>query len=447
MANEMMKKLILTIALSLMIILSTPVTSMVKRSIVFNINQTALTPSTNQVTFVYFNGGAPVYTKAQLNTFLNDILEPFSVKEITDIDTYDRLENATVLMLLGQTDLSSVNMDVLNQFLIEGGSLLIALPPDNFSVFDTILELFALKPLGPALDNSSYYENETNIIVNDSYMINNHPVISSVFGNVSKVLVPNGVGVVSEKKEPLINATFESYSLIWGLNSTFIDENNNEKLDENEVYGSNVSLVHVVETWYGGRVVIFSSIEMIIDETLLNPKFDNLMLCKALAYWLGYQIGYISIRDILANPTFLDVTRDKLEINVTVIITDENNATLSQIQVNACLVRLNEIVTSSIATGSGPDYEARLNVSGIKPGVAYIYVMAYKKYYGYFWAKGPRITLYKPPVTIVGVDPLILVFGALVPLVSIIALSIYVFPEYREKRKKLREIEEKVKKK
>lgn len=444
----MIKKLILVTVLLLVIISSNPVISIgIKQDSFFNLNQTALTPSTNQVTFVYFNGGAPVYTKAQLDMFLNDILEPFLVREVSDIDTYDKLENATVLMLLGQTDLSSLEMNVLNQFLIEGGSLLIALPPDNFSAFNEILKLFALKPLGPVLDNSSYYENMTDIIVNDSYMINDHPVINSVFGNISRVLVPRGAGILIEKKKPLINATFESYSLIWGLNSTFIDENGNGELDENEIHGSNISLVRVIETWYGGRIVILSSIEMIIDNVLLRTEFDNLIFCKALVYWLGYQIGYISIRDISANPTFIDITKDKLEINVTFTITDENNATLKHIQVNACLVRLNEIIVSSAAIGSGPKYEAKLNVSGIKPGLVYLYVMAYKKYYGYFWAKGPKITLYKPPVTITSVDALILVFGALVPLVLVIALSVYVFPEYRDKKRKLREIEDKIKKK
>ncbi len=445
----MKKRLILAIVFSLMIISSMPGISAIEKSNARDFSYSALTPPTNQVVFVYFNGGAPVYTKAQLKTFLDNVLEPFTVKEITSIDTYDKLENATVLLLLGQTDLSSINMHVLTQFLREGGSLLIALPPDNFSTFDSVLDLFALKTLGKALDNSSYYENKTNIIVNDSYMIKEHPLIRSVLGNVSKVVIPDGIGLAKSEKEPRINATFESYSLMWGLNTTFIDENGNGKWDKNELSGSNISLIHIVETWYGGRIVILSSIEMITDNFLLNPEFDNLILCKALAYWLGNQIGYISIRDITANPTFLDITRDKLEINVTARVTNENNETLSQIQVNACLVRLNEIVVSAgaISIDDEPVYKARLNVSNVKPGVAYIYVMVYKKYYGYFWARGPEITLYKPPVNIISNNTLALILGGLIPLITVVALAIYILPEYMKKRRELKEIEEKVKKK
>ncbi len=446
MANAMKWRIYLAIIFSLMIISSLPISSSTRAFYTKAIDKTGLTPPTNSVIFLYYNGGSPVYTKAQLGTFFNDVLGAFAIKEITSLDTYKELENASVLMLLGQTDLSSIKMDVLEQFIVEGGSLLIALPPDNFSAFDSVLELFSLRTYGKILDNSSYYNNQTNVVVNDSFMIREHPSIRSIFGNVSEIVIPNGAGIERLDSPPLINATFEDYSLVWGLNSTFVDKNDNGVQDEDEPYGENISLIHVVETWFGGKIVVLPSIEMIIDDYILDPQFDNLILSRALTYWFGNQIGFISIRNIVATPTFLDITHEKLEINVSAIVTDENNNTLSQVQVNACLVRLGRVISQAEANrlNNKPIYLAILNVSKVKPGAAYIYVMAYKKYFGYFWVRGPRITLYKPPVTIGDIHPLVLVFGAIVPILSAVILSVYLFPEYRNKRKRLREIEGKI---
>ncbi|RLE75780.1 MAG: hypothetical protein DRZ80_02190, partial [Thermoprotei archaeon] len=203
-----------------------------------------ITPPTNKVKFVYFLGGAPIYSIEDLNIFINDVLAPFDVEPITDLTTYEPLENATVLMLLGQRNFHFFDLNVLIQFLHDGGSLLIALPDENFTAFNDILELFSLKPIAPLLDNKSHYEEIENVIINSSYCKPDHPIFKCILGNVSTLLIPKGIGLEKLNQTPLINTTLVDYTLVWGTNTTFADKNNNGKLDRDEPVGQNLSVIH-----------------------------------------------------------------------------------------------------------------------------------------------------------------------------------------------------------
>ena len=407
-----------------------------------------ITPPTNKVKFVYFLGGAPIYSIEDLNIFINDVLAPFDVEPITDLTTYEPLENATVLMLLGQRNFHFFDLNVLIQFLHDGGSLLIALPDENFTAFNDILELFSLKPIAPLLDNKSHYEEIENVIINSSYCKPDHPIIKSIFGNVSTLLIPKGIGLEKLNQTPLINTTLVDYTLVWGTNTTFADKNNNGKLDRDEPVGQNLSVIHIIELWYGGKIVILPSVHMIADAYLSLTQFDNIVFIKSLAYWLGNQIAYISIRKIDVKPTFINIYKDPLQINVSFIVTNEKNETINDVKTYVFLVRLRRILVNVSAENVDDtcQYHATLNVSGIKAGIAYVYILAYKEYYGYRWAGQIQVTLFKPPVRITGPDVVLLTFGMIVPLVALVGLIIYAYPEYRKRKSEMKEIEEKIKK-
>ena len=442
-----MKKLVLFNVLILLMILMQPIK--VKPSYYTadsKIMVKSLTPSINTVKFIYYTGDSSVVNDANLSTFLNDILDPFSVEEISSLNTYSDLENASVLMLLGLTSMDSIDMTLLVRFLRDGGSLLLAFPEEDYSVYNRILDLFSLKTSYPILDNSSYENVKEIVIINSTYMTSNHPIFNSVFGSVEKIIIPHGIGIEPTGDKANINATFTQYSLVWGTSTTFIDKNDNKNLDEDEKKGVNVSVIHILELWYGGKIVILPSVYMMTDEYLSMTKFNNYVFLKALTYWLGDQIGYISIRDITVSTTNINLHTGPFELNVSFRITDENNNSLSDLKVDVYLTRLSQIIKNAtqITKINDIDFRAVLNAYGLKAGVAIVYVMAYKPHYGYHWAGGIEIILFKPPVIPAEPDILMILFGIVIPAVIGFSLVIYLLPEYRSNRQKIREIEEKV---
>ena len=401
-------------------------------------------PPINKVKIVYVSGGNPVLEKANLSTFLNEILEPFDLEETLKITTYEPLENATVLLLLGLRSFGDVKIEVITQFLLDGGSLLIALPDENYTMYNDLLKLFSLKVLGPIYDNETFYKETENVVVNSSYLLNEHPLARSLFGNVSKLVIPKGIGLEKINATPLINATFTEYSLAWGTNTTFIDKNKNEKYDKDEPRGKNVSLITVIELWYGGKIVILPSVYMLSNTFLMLLQYDDYIFIKALMYWLGNQIAYISIRNIKVEPTIVDLNSNP-RINVTFMVTDENNNTIPRLDVYVFLVRLGSILINASAqrVDNTTLYKATLDVTGLRWGTVIVYIMAYKKYYGYHWAGNIKVILYKQPVKKKAPDIILLTLGIIVPTIISLILIIYVFPEYRQRTRKLKEIEKK----
>ncbi len=407
-------------------------------------------PPANLVKFVYIYGGSPQLEKSNMSIFIEDIIsKTFKLEEVERLDSYEPLENATVLLLLGHQDFKDIDLGVIREFLMDGGSLLIALPEENYTLYNDILKLFSYEILGPVIDNTSYFEENTTIVVNSSQILIDHPIAHSMFGNVSKLVIPKAFAIRKTDEPALINATFVDYIFAWGSNTSFADENNNGKYDPDEAIGRNVSLIICIELWYGGKIVILPSVSMLADDYLSLPQFDNLFLAYSLTYWLGNQINYISIRDVNVEPQRVNLDEPNPHINVSCVITDENGEIIPYLNVTVFVTRLRIILKSQPAEriANSSVYKAQINVSSMKKGIVIILIMAYKKYYGYHWAGGVEVQLFKQPVKLSRPDPILLTFGLILPIsISILAI-IYVYPEYREKKAKLRELEEKIKKK
>ena len=382
-------------------------------------------------------------------SMLISIMKNFELRNVTSISDMAKLEGADVLVLLGPKTLSDINLEVLEQFIREGGSILFLMPEDFDGIKD-LLEFLGIDVLGRLYDNESYYIYNSSILVNSSTMVTKHPLVNSSFGIAESIVIPKALGLnITESKSPIIRDVKKFvYKAIWAPTSTFADLNGNNKFDEDEPKGENITLVIGMELWWGSKIIIFPSAAIFTDQTLANTtKFDNLELLINTIYWLGGKINKLNINveklgDITMNSSV------KWNLNVTFNITDENDE-LIDATAYGIISLLDTIVGNFTAEYNNElkTYTIVFNVSVLNKSAIYnLYIFAYKKFYGFIWVKIGRILYSKLKQESKIESILFIIIGVLVPgIISILGL-VRVFGKYKKAKEIISRTEDKIRK-
>ncbi len=413
-----------------------------------NYNPEISTAQTKESVFVLLETSTEYSIKGNYSTLIS-IMNKFELRNITSILDMKSLEGADVLVLLGPKTLSDINIEVLEQFIREGGSVLFLIPED-FEEIKELLEFFGIDVLGKSYDNKSYYIYNSSILANSSQMIVEHPIIKSSFGIVESVVIPKALGLnITEPKSPIIKDVKKFvYKIIWAPNSTFADLNGNGKFDEDEPRGENITFAIGMELWWGSKIVIFPSAAIFTDETLANTtKFDNLELLINTIYWLGGKINKLNINvkelgDIEMNSSV------KWNLDVTFNLTNENDE-LIDANVYGIISLLDNIIGNFSAEYDNESkmYTVVFNVSVLNKSAIYnLYLLAYKKFYGFTWVKIGRILYSELKQESKKENILFVILGVLIPgIVSIFGL-VRVFERYKRAREIVRKTEDKIRK-
>ncbi|MHA1615856.1 MAG: hypothetical protein ACTSX9_00870 [Candidatus Njordarchaeales archaeon] len=402
--------------------------------------------SQEPIIFVYYSRENEL-SKGDLTLFFQKINSSgFELKETTSLEDYGTLEGADVILILGSKNLNFIKKDILLRFLVEGGSLIIALPTESISLYnDLVLEYFSYKIGGTIKDNTSYYEKISTVIVDNSTILSNHPLTK----NLSKIIVPEGLGLVYENSTNVFPLPYHAYTIIWGSNTTYIDKNNNDKKDPEEPSGNNVTCCLVIELYSGGKIVILPSVKMLSDEHLSNPRFGNKFLAYRIIDWLGGRYATIYIKDLKVSTTYIDLDNPNSRVNVSFEVVDEKNRPVENLTALVCLVRLGHVLKNFTAIRiNETNYYVEISFENltISRGIIYLMVLVYKQFYGYYWSEAVRLYLYKSPLPVTGADQILLVLGFIIPVILGIVLLVATYPEYRRNRGRLKKAYKKISK-
>ncbi|MHA1609916.1 MAG: hypothetical protein ACTSUJ_07970 [Candidatus Njordarchaeales archaeon] len=426
---------VLVFMLALSILAYTPVQSQKKHTFINSVKTSV---------FVLYTRDLDI-PRANLSLFLQKINESgYELREANRIFDYSPLERVDALLILGSKNLDFLDQELIVQFLKEGGSLLIAFPTSNASEYNNfILKYFPYRLKGIIKDNSSYYTNFSEVIINNTAFLRDSPLIR----NLTKLIIPNGWGLIRENITANFTLPYNAYALIWGLNSTFIDENNNDYLDKGEISGQNVTCILIIELYSGGKIIILPSVKMLSNEILSNPLFHNKILAFRIIDWLGGRYASIRIKNIQLSTNYVRLDQKNKSITVTFIVVDENDEPVENISSWVCITRLGIIVANVTPEQiNQTSYRAIIDFSNIRvsQGIVYLIILVYKQYYGYYWSSPVAIHIYKSPIPTQGVDYVLLLLGFVVPIFIGLALVATAYPEYRRKKKKLKEIYQKI---
>ncbi|MHA1664684.1 MAG: hypothetical protein ACTSVW_02495 [Candidatus Njordarchaeales archaeon] len=404
-------------------------------------------PPASSISFGIYTGGSPTFSKTQLSLFINIITERFTrVTELTSITQYVQIADLDVLILIGQTYVNNDTWKLIETFLLEGGSVILGIPFENISTYGYFLDLFGLDVIGPILDNSSNFGNDSQILLVQNTWIKNHPIFA--YYDFRKISIPNSGAFVKSERNATISVKFVDYSLIWGLNSTFVDENNNQTRDPNELYGRNVSLCHLIELWTGGKVFLLGSDLAFTNQYLSNSEFDNILLFRGLINWIGKQTAYINIGDLKATPSTVYINIQPAVLNVSFVADVSDDSVLNETIFTVVLARGSIIILKENASRVNDTnaYFLQIDVSNLSKGLTNVYVVAYKKYFGFFWSD-QEVTVILIPKNVESVYSFIVsIIGLGIPGLLLIGLIVALFPYYKKNKELISKTVEKIKK-
>lgn len=428
-----------------------------------------------------YTGGKPELTLDSYSDLLMKIDGlGLSTKNISKL-SFAELKNTSLLLLLGQCEFSSTDLETLAQYvMLCGGSILYLVPTTVTSGSKDFLELFGIQPLGRARDNISCYENKSEAIILsktwdeksrlmqdiDSIVIANASALNLTnnFKILARFNLTNTMNISNNKSLPLVYLS----PLMWGENTTMAEYKKGYYL-----YGSNVTLSVSIKLWSGSRVLIISSPHVFADKYLRLPGFDNekflenaiLWLIKSLenikvtmlsrfpqdgVLYMSNKIGYIStvfrvtIRD-------LDFERqDRAWSTNETLISKLGIGMIAGIEYLGILTNVFE-PTITEETYNATNKEAQVvvnataNVSYKHSIVVYMRLVVFSEQYGFFWSEQIRFNILVPRVLLGKLHPVV-VITAVTLLLSVI-FAILLYPSARKYKRSIKEIEEKIRQK
>lgn len=323
------------------------------------------------------------------------------VRQVDSLTRYENLEGASALLLIGvkkfSEDLEAV-VRTIKRFVEEGGSLLIAGHFSAPKALRNVTDVFGLGFSDAIIKSNDtrlcYRSDPSNVILSGAgFCYSRHPVLSGI----DQLVLFKSLAVTEERP---LNITFANitiparrYPLIWGLNVTYLDKNKNNKFDEGEPSGRNVTLCYAVEMWTGARVLVFGSAEFFTNTSLTLAK--NSILALNMIRWLTHLQWTVRFEGPIVEPTVAYIGRDK-SINVRVNITLPRDVSIENVSVNACVVLLKRVIRSvQMKRVSERTYVASIDLSGLKRAQYVVRVLVYIRYlgYGWFWSPPARFTL------------------------------------------------------
>ncbi|MEX0568956.1 MAG: hypothetical protein Q6363_007340, partial [Candidatus Njordarchaeota archaeon] len=262
---------------------------------------------------------------------------------------------------------------------------------------------------------------------------------------------------ISINNETNISTVFVD-RILWGNNSTMAEYQKGKYL-----FGENVSLCYVQEYWFGSRIIVFSSSLMFADEYIVAEEYDNMMLFENIMKWLGDQINYIGIDNMIVQPdieTFDINIYDSLTVYFNVIATNIENESgfddaiiLSGFEslgrfINVEPANLTNVSFDATQKIINCSYETKLYFGNLlnntKGRAIYIKILVIKQYYGFTWSKGIEVYIIKPPYEPHAFHPILLTTMLIIGI-NLIAILI-LLPHFLAARRKAQQIEKEIKK-
>ncbi len=375
-------------------------------------------------------GNSTLVSETELDNFKGylESLPWINLKFLSEVKSYDDISSSDLIVMLGVLTFENIS-DFLTQFVLEGGSLIIAPPADKFEAFNNFTKMFGVEAVeAVATDNSSYYEVNTTVELVDSWDTN-----TPLFNGVTKIVLPSG-----HPLRLLENQTFESvrYPILWGMNTTVADN----------YRGANLTLAIAIEAITTSKIVILGSYSLLTDD-YINIG-DNRIFTLNLVRWIGNKFNLLKIKNVFVSQT--EVLKNENPI-VTVNFTITNISDYPQnVDAKVYIVRAGDsaplIVKNATYLGNGK-YTVTLDLSDIRTSIVELWIIAHKKYIGYYtWPeigdKPFEITIYEnKPYSIIP-DPLTLALFLLVPIIGFFVVLIRMLPRYIKGRKKVNEWEQ-----
>ena len=371
-------------------------------------------------------------TKDELTNFKSYLenLPWANVKFVEDVQSYSDISTNDILIILGAITFENLT-DYLNQFVLEGGSLLLAPPAANMDKFNNFTRKIGFEVIDEiAKDNSSYYESNTSIVLTNTW-----DAKSPIFNGVTKVIMPSAHPIAIIKE----NTTYkgEKYRLLWGLNTTTTPN----------LKGEEITLIAASELFTTSKVLITGTYS-IFTNTYINLG-DNRILAINIVKWLGNRFDYLKIQDVQVSARKVFVSLDPV-IQVNFTITNSSN---QPIEANAevIIVRAGSsypLITKNASYLGNGKYTAELDFTGIRPSIVELWIIAHKKYIGYYIWPEPNdqpfeITVYEHEQYQIFPDAITFTFFVLIPILGIFVTVAIMLPRYLSNRKKIKELEQK----
>ncbi|NIQ05747.1 MAG: hypothetical protein GWO20_08485 [Candidatus Korarchaeota archaeon] len=388
--------------------------------------------SSNSIpTFAFFNGNV-TRTESDYSELKSSITSRgFDYKTVGQINSYETLVGVDVLITLGLEKMggTGLNLSLVEKFLREGGSLLFA---PSFKVplaAENLLELIGLNTTSTLVEHNVTGKKEV-------VLSNTWNKTSYLYDEVSNITFVNGTMIKgADDDQKLINFTIKKHPTLWGNNTTILER----REDDEELTGTNLTLVYECELWSGGRVVVLPSFSIVLNEFLT----DNQQFATNVINWLAKRNNLI-IENFEVHPNRVNLESENPEITVTFKLTDENALPIKVTNLTVILERLGETINASnVSTSETPDKATHLQLpSNIKPGLVSVFAYAYKPFYGFSWSNKLEITLYKSWLSQPSLRSKV-ILGLCFTVPGIISLFFILksLPEYRANKKTLKELE------
>jgi hypothetical protein len=319
-----------------------------------------------------------------------------------DFFTVETLRHVDVLMILEpDEDLTDSELNVVKEYITNGRNLIIAGSAATVNTnFNNIT-----KPFGYQFNNATARyinttlpaaDGENNTLSSffstdflDHPLINENQYVPLTDEITSKILY---TGTLLEYNESWITGLSEesnltdsdelidSYSLFYGNESIYADENGDSIYWLNETTGVNNSLIAAVETAFDARMIIIGSAE-ILNNTMVGRYEINEIFFQRALQWVGKMYAvlrhdnyYVSLYEIKIGDI----------INTSVSFYAQNNTALADINVTLRVWRASQISQSQYMTQvNNSYYEDYVNTSNLKKGIVSINIVAHKRGYGF----------------------------------------------------------------
>ncbi len=384
----------------------------------------------NKLNVTIITGNNTLVSETGLDNFKGYLksLPWINLKSLSNVKSYEDISTADLIIMLGVLTFENMS-DFLMQFILEGGSLILAPPADKFEAFNNFTKLFGVEALETvAMDNSSYYQVNTSVELVNSWDAN-----TPLFSGVTKIVLPSG-----HPLRLLENQTIESikYPVLWGMNTT---------VAENYV-GTNLTLAVAIELVTTSKVVILGSYGLLTDD-YINIG-DNRIFALNLVRWIGNKFNSLKIKDVTVSQTEV-IKNEKPTITVNFTITNISDYP-QNVNAKVYVVRAGDsaplIAKNATYLGNGK-YTVTLDFSDIRASIVELWIIAHKKYIGYYtWPeigeKPFEITIYEYKSYSIIPDPLTLVLFLLVPMIGFFIVLIRMLPRYIRGKKKINEWEQ-----
>ena len=379
-------------------------------------------------------GTDTAFTQNQVSSFINIInnLQWAQLNVITQINSYSDIADSDIFIMIGNNNLSRYS-DYLDQYLLEGGRLILAPPKEqeNMKLFNNFTERYGVKFYTDlAIDNVSYIDDNTTVRLVGSWNKN-----SSIMARIDMLAMPEVHPLQFVNKT--INLEMAEYPLIWGMNTTKLNDKN----------GSELVLATAMELASTAKIVMLGSYEMFLDS---NIKIgDNVLFATNLITWLSDKKNKLEIKDVhvSSDKVIVNAPNAMVEVNFTVV---NINGTPVDTDAKVLIIRrasstpLIEVNATYLGNGK---YSATIDFTGQRSSIVQLWILVHKKYVGYFvWpnlGEPYEIELIKQLRYTIIPDVITAMLFLLIPLLGFLFILVRFYPRYRANRKVIKEVEEK----